>query len=98
MHHKWKFDGVEFVEVDQAFYYVGLKTKNTEPITLYSDEKLTKEIAHLPANAEIEVVLYNDKKYLIKTSFGLLGWFYFGNSSLRCYEIPDIWFAGGLIF
>lgn len=66
----------KLVEIEQAYYYVGLKTKTLKPIQLYRTKSLTNKIASLPANYSIEVVA-NEKGssfYLIKTDFGLLGW------------------------
>ncbi len=73
---KFKFIGTELIEVKQPYYYVGLKTKTVRPIKIYSDHACTKILASLPADYEVEVVAAdsNDEKYLVKTSFGLVGW------------------------
>jgi len=79
---KYVFKDNKFVEAVQPFYYVGLKTKTLKPIVLYSDKALTQKLAYLPANYDIEVVVaettgnnFNmDLKYLVKTTFGLVGW------------------------
>ena len=77
-HRKYKFTGTELMEVKQPYYYVGLKTKTKKAIKLYSDYNCTKVLAYLPANSNIEVVASkksgNNQKFLIKTPFGLLGW------------------------
>lgn len=77
---KFKISEGVVKEVAQPFYYVGLKSKTKIHLTLYSDEKMTEEVAKLPAGSPIEVLLadkYEDFKYLIKTSFGLVGWVQF---------------------
>lgn len=76
---KYKFNLNKFIEVEQPFYYVGLKTKTNDTITLYKDMNLSEAVASIPANFEIEVLLnVNDLKhrnlFLIKSSFGLVGW------------------------
>lgn len=66
--------------VEQPFYYVGLKSKTLNPITIYQTKNLEMEIASLPANYDIEVILsdkvFNETEglYLVKTAFGLIGW------------------------
>jgi hypothetical protein len=98
---KWKFNGSEFEEVKPDLYYVGLKTKTLQPLTLYSDQELTTQFANLPANYDIEVLVAErpDKftttwKYLIKTSFGLVGWTYAKGGQVRPIDIEGIYFNG----
>lgn len=43
--------------VQQPFYYVGLKSKTLNSVTIYQSKKLKTKIASLPANYDIEVVL-----------------------------------------
>lgn len=90
--YKFRFNGKELQEVEQAFYYVGIRTKTQKPIVLYSDTSQNKAVAGLPAASEIEILLNKEQWYLIKTSFGLLGWFRF--DGYRCEEIEELWFAG----
>lgn len=76
--HKYVYQEEVFVELEQPFYHVGLKSKTLRTVVLYADETLTKPLATLPPNYEIEVLLSHPETdtdlYLVKTSFGLLGW------------------------
>ena len=80
---KFKFENDAIREVEQPLYFVGLQTKTLKTIKLYSDKSLDNILATLPANAPIEVVAAeyaNECQYfLIKTSFGLLGWWKLDN-------------------
>lgn len=67
-------------QVQQPFYYVGLKSKTLNPVTIYLPKKLEKKIASLSINYDIEVVL-SEKSFnstealdLVKTGFGLVRW------------------------
>ena len=78
---KFKVDNNTLAEVPQPFYYVGLKSRTLQPITIYSDFDQKNELANLPANYEVEVILVDNHSglnckyhYLIKTPFGLIGW------------------------
>ncbi|MBR8538382.1 hypothetical protein KDU71_22615 [Carboxylicivirga sediminis] len=93
---KIKFEKDTISEVKQPLYFVGLKTKTLKPIKLYESKEKKKIVASLPANSNIEVVVseFSDDAhyFLIKTSFGLLGWweldFYYSR------EIENLFFAG----
>lgn len=77
MRMKFKLENDTIREVQQPYYYVGLKTKTKIPLTLYSDNTMKKVVAQLPKDYNIEVLLCDQSeefKYLIKTEFGLLGW------------------------
>lgn len=78
---KYVVEQSRFQEVSQPFYHVGLKSKTLKPIRLYSDQQLTSRLAFLPANYDIEILLAAPEKirdnhslYLVKTTFGLVGW------------------------
>ncbi|HTO35730.1 MAG TPA: hypothetical protein VLZ72_05800 [Flavobacterium sp.] len=75
---KYKIQEGEISEIEQPHYYVGLKSVTIRPIVLYSDKNENNEVAHLPSNSRVEVVASesqnNQEYFLIKTSFGLLGW------------------------
>ena len=59
---------------------MGLSSKTLKPIVLYQTINLKKQLAKLPADYDVEIVLskesFNATKgmYLVKTKFGLLGW------------------------
>lgn len=83
-------------EVPQPLYYVGIKTKTLKPIKLYLTKEKNKVVASLPEDAYIEVIASdfseNTQHFLIKTSFGLLGWWTLDNYNSK--EIDRIFFAG----
>ena len=78
LRQKFKLEGSSFVEEIQPFYYIGLPSKTLREVKIHSDKELTKVIATLPANYEIEVLLaekpFANKIYLVRTNFGLIGW------------------------
>jgi hypothetical protein len=81
-------------EVPQPFFFVGLKTQALKPITLYASPTEDSQVTQLPAGAEIEVLLTDDRQddlhrtcFLVKTPFGLLGWVW----------VPETQYQSGLI-
>ena len=92
---KYKIDGTDIKEIEQPFYYVGVKSNTTLPIQLYSDTTLTNEIVRIPNNSQVEVLLNKEDLYLVKTSFGLLGWMKIKQYSLYGNSpIEEIYYAG----
>jgi len=86
-------------EVEQPQYYVGLKTKTLNPITLYKTKELKNEVAKLPENYKIEVILAQssyklDEYYLVKTEFGLIGWTKVKAGQYKSIDIEGIYWAG----
>ncbi len=98
MKQKFSFANDTVTEVPQPFYHVGQKTHTLKTVRLFSNTDYTEVIATLPANSEIEVVLatVNDDRseylFLIKTSFGLLGWWKM--DSYHSQEISELYFHG----
>jgi hypothetical protein len=87
-----------FVEAEQPFYYVGLKTKMLKPAKLYNTEQLSKVVASLPIDYSVEVLINKPKTnlFLLRTDFGLTGWIeipgenmFYGNEM-----IEGIFYAG----
>lgn len=78
LRQKFTFDGKTFKEDKQPFYYIGLKSVTLKEVKLFSDKELTTSLAVLPAGYEIEVILaeqpFDNKVYLVRTSYGLTGW------------------------
>lgn len=72
---KFKLVGNKFIESKQPFYYVGLETQTNEAITLYASQEMKTSVAKLGKDSKITVLLNEGKNYLIKTSFGLVGWY-----------------------
>lgn len=93
---KFKYENSTIREIEQPFYFVGLQTKTLKTIKIHSDKSLTKILATLPADSPIEIVAAeyaNECQYfLIKTSFGLLGWWKLDNFNSR--EIDKLFYAG----
>ncbi len=79
-HRKFKIKGESITEVKQPYLYVGINSKLLKPAKLYSQkDRKGNVIANLPKGYKIEVLLAtqegnNQKNYLVKTAFGLVGW------------------------
>ncbi len=71
---KFKLSGKSLIEVKQAAYYIGLKSKTNTLLTLYADINKTKKVAVLPKGYDVEVLIEKDGWLMIKTPFGLTGW------------------------
>lgn len=91
---KFQFVDNSYKEVKQPFYYIGLRGKLNYSIKLYKTDKFVETVAQLPKNYDIEVLMgitggeFNElEKVLIKTEFGLIGWF---NFKAVAYEKPLI--------
>lgn len=87
LRRKFKLKDNKLVEVKQPYYYAGLKSFTHRSIKLYSDTSGSELVATVPPNYEIEVLLSDDTfhgqnqmNFLVKTSFGLVGW-----AKLYCY-------------
>ncbi len=96
---KYHFSGGTIREVKQPYYYVGLKTKTLTSTILYKTKDLTEEVAKLPANYPIEVLLaetsYKEEDYyLIKTEFGLIGWAKVKARQYESFQIEGIFWNG----
>lgn len=89
---KYKIIKEKITEIKQPFLYVGLKTKTLKNITLFENK-----VATLPKDYEIEVILADQKiadLYLIKTTFGLLGWAKVESGQYISKEIEGIRYLG----
>jgi hypothetical protein len=75
---KYEFSNNTIVEVEQPYYYVGLKSRTLNAINIYQTKDCKKIIATLPKDYEIEILLtenpFMPEIYLVRTSFGLTGW------------------------
>jgi hypothetical protein len=93
-HKKYLIDDYNMEEVKQPFYYVGTESEALEDITLYQDTPFTTPVAKLPKGSQLTVLLMGEKKrLLIKTPFGLTGWYKLKNDYPRS-ELKGIFFAG----
>lgn len=90
---KFKVMGNRVREIPQPFYYVGIGTVTTRPIKLYSSLSKKEVVAQLPKDAKIAVLVNKGEHYLVKTSFGLVGWVHIPNYE---YQTPlkGITYAG----
>ncbi|PCH70836.1 MAG: hypothetical protein COC06_03235 [Bacteroidales bacterium] len=97
---KYTIINSELVETSQPFYYVGLKTKTLIPIKLYETINLENEVASLPIDYSVEVLLstkaFNSTKglYLVKTKFGLIGWAELIAGQYSSIDIKDLKYIG----
>jgi hypothetical protein len=71
---KYQLKDGKLREVKQPFLHVGLQTKAKSAIVLYSSTDYRQVLTTLPKNTEVEVLVANGKNYLIRTPFGLTGW------------------------
>lgn len=83
---KYKVHEYSIVEVKQPFYYVGVKGKANIDINIYSEKVGGELVAHLPKGSQFEVLLNSRQYFLIKTNFGLVGWFEY--TSDNPYDTP----------
>lgn len=90
---KYKLVGDQLEEVKQPYYHVGIRSEIIESIVLYTDKTLEEELAKLPKGAEVEVLLNEDEMFLVKTSFGLLGWWK-PESLYPKSPVPGLYFNG----
>lgn len=91
---KYKIEGHNIVEVKQPYYYVGIESKLKTDINLYSDINLRKQIGKLTKGSPVSVLINKDDFYLIKSSFGLVGWTKIELSLFPGKIIESIYFAG----
>jgi len=74
---KYKIENEKLVEIKQPFYYVGLESFTLMDTVIYRDVKQKQEVARLPKNTKVKVLVSaEDDYYLISTDFGLTGWLY----------------------
>ncbi len=97
---KFKIISDKLVETGQPFYYVGLKTKTLRPIKIYETVGLENEVASLPIDYPVEILLstraFNSTKglYLLKTKFGLIGWAELTAGQYTDVDIKDLKYIG----
>ncbi len=97
---KYKVIEGKLVETEQPFYYVGLKTKTLRPIKLYKTVDLENEVASLPIDYSVEILLstqaFNSTEglYLVKTKFGLIGWAELKAGQYTDIDIKDLKYIG----
>ncbi len=94
LRQKYKVEKDSIREIQQPYKYVGIKTALNKPITLFESIEYKNKIASLPKGAPVEVLVYQEENhFLIKTSFGLVGWWEM-DQHLRSEIINELYFAG----
>lgn len=94
-HLKYTIQDGKLVEIGQPFSYVGLKSKAKVPLKLLAKKDGGEVIANIPAEDPLEVVLRDGEHLLVKTRFGLLGWWKMQlNVMPDNAEIEGIYYAG----
>ncbi|MDQ5910485.1 MAG: hypothetical protein QG599_2581 [Pseudomonadota bacterium] len=83
---KYEIRDSKLEEVKQPFLFVGLESRANVPIVLTLEKNGSESVASIPKGERLLVVLSDGDHFLIKTNFGLLGWFKI--SGYR--EIPEI--------
>lgn len=85
----------KLVEVEQPFSYVGLRSKAKVELKLLAKKDGGELIATVPAGDALEVVLRDEKHLLVKTRFGLVGWWKMNTGVMMDNaEIEGIYYAG----
>jgi hypothetical protein len=94
-HLKFAIRDGKIVEIGQPFSYVGLKSKAKVPLKLLAKKDGGEVIANIPAGDALEVVLRDGEHLLVKTRFGLVGWWKMQmNVMPDNAEIEGIYYAG----
>jgi hypothetical protein len=96
---KFNFDNNFYKEVKQPLYFVGESGHLNFPISIFKSEEFKLKIATLPKNYFIEILLAKYTKdelthLLIKTDYGLIGWFDSNSVSLNKPLINEFRFFG----
>jgi len=98
---KFQFIDNSYQEVNQPFYHIGIKGNLNYPIQIYKTDKFLEKVASLPRDYEVEVLIgqtggeYNDlEKVLIKTEFGLIGWFNFKEVAFGKPLVDGLYYHG----
>lgn len=85
----------KLVEVKQPFSYVGLDSKAKVPLALLAKQGSGEVVANIPAGDALQVVLSEGEYLLIKTQFGLVGWWKMKTNVMPDNaEIEGIYYAG----
>jgi hypothetical protein len=85
----------KLVEIQQPFSYVGLDSKANVPLTLTANKGTGDVIAKIPKGDALQVVLRDGEYLLIKTQFGLIGWWKMKTDvTPDTTEIEGIYYAG----
>ncbi|TXH71530.1 MAG: hypothetical protein E6Q83_01705 [Thiothrix sp.] len=91
---KYKVEGDELVEVEQPFYYVGIDAELKKDLEIYSDIGMKKSLGLLTKGTGVSVLVNQEDNYLVKSSFGLVGWAKIPESLYPGEVVDGIYYAG----
>jgi hypothetical protein len=91
---KFTVYGGKLAEVRQPFYFVGLESRALMDLDLLSAKGSRSAVVRVPRGDPVTVLLNDGEWYLLKTSFGLLGWYKLQVESQFAAEIEGLFFAG----
>jgi len=92
---KFEVKGGALEEVKQPFSYVGLETKAKVPLKLTAQKDGGETIANIPKGDSLQVVIRDGEHLLVRTNFGLVGWWKMKTDVLHGNEeIEGIYYAG----
>jgi len=93
-HRKYVYSNHQLNEIAQPFKYVGLKAVTKRAFDIYSDKSLTTVVAHIPKDANIELLINEGDYYLVKSEFGLVGWYKADKSQVENPDIDGLYYNG----
>lgn len=89
----------KLIEDKQPFYSVDIKSYALRPIEIYADFNFKDKLATIPINGKIEVILCTGSNsssdiYLVRTSFGLLGWAKLRAAQYQSVDVEGLFYKG----
>lgn len=95
---KYSFNGTKLVESKQPYFYVGLNSKALRELAIYPEQASAEKakgapLAVIAKGAALTVLINEGDFYLLKSTFGLVGWVKL-NPSQSAEDIEGLFFAG----
>lgn len=95
---KFGFDGTKLVESKQPYLYVGLNSKALRELAIFADQASADSakgapLAVIAKGAALTVLINDGDFYLLKSTFGLVGWVKLSPSQ-SAEDIDGLFFAG----
>ncbi|GCC53316.1 hypothetical protein SanaruYs_35590 [Chryseotalea sanaruensis] len=89
----------KIMEDKQPFYSVDIKSYALRPIEIYADATFKDKMATIPINGKIEIILCTGSNstsdiYLVRTSFGLLGWARLRAGQYQSVDVEGLFYNG----
>jgi len=81
-------------EIQQPFYYVGLRSIAKNDIPIYGDTALAMKVLVLHKGSNVEVLLNRGDLYLLKTPYGIVGWTRIPDNGSGDTPIEGLFYAG----